>query len=150
MALQKEARLLFVSCGFNCSTSLYTVRNLCLRSSVNFWIEMEVPSRTACINESQCHSPWKASKTWAVQQEGPFEPNVQARKPANMHQCPGEDEHVQNEVQALLSCQDHRGFELRILPASTICEDFSTAWPCLLLQAGQWPTCLYFPFSVEH
>ena len=28
-------------------------------------------------------------------------------------QCPGEDEHVQNEVHALLSCQDHRVCELR-------------------------------------
>ena len=28
-------------------------------------------------------------------------------------QCPGEDEHVQNEVHALLICQDHRVCELR-------------------------------------
>jgi hypothetical protein len=28
-------------------------------------------------------------------------------------QCPGDDEHVQNEVHALLSCQDHRVCELR-------------------------------------
>ena len=28
-------------------------------------------------------------------------------------QCPGEDEHVQNEVHALLFCQDHRVCELR-------------------------------------
>jgi len=28
-------------------------------------------------------------------------------------QCPGEDEHVQNEVHALLCCQDHRVCELR-------------------------------------
>ena len=28
-------------------------------------------------------------------------------------QCPGEDEHVQNEVHALLLCQDHRVCELR-------------------------------------
>ena len=28
-------------------------------------------------------------------------------------QCPGEDEHVQNEVHDLLFCQDHRVFELR-------------------------------------
>ena len=28
-------------------------------------------------------------------------------------QCPGEDEHVQNEVHALLNCQDHRVCELR-------------------------------------
>ena len=28
-------------------------------------------------------------------------------------QCPGEDEHVQNEVHALFLCQDHRGCELR-------------------------------------
>ena len=30
-------------------------------------------------------------------------------------QCPGEDEHVQNEVHALLFCQDHRVCELRKL-----------------------------------
>ena len=28
-------------------------------------------------------------------------------------QCPGDDEHVQNEVHALLFCQDHRVCELR-------------------------------------
>ena len=28
-------------------------------------------------------------------------------------QCPGEDEHVQNEVHALLFCQDHQVYELR-------------------------------------
>ena len=34
-------------------------------------------------------------------------------------QCPGEDEHVQNEVHALLICQDHRGAmyeHLRVVP----------------------------------
>jgi len=30
-----------------------------------------------------------------------------------LDQCPGEDEHVQNEVHALLICQDHRVCELR-------------------------------------
>ena len=29
------------------------------------------------------------------------------------HQCPGEGEHVQNEVHALLFCQDHQVCELR-------------------------------------
>ena len=29
--------------------------------------------------------------------------------------CPGEDEHVQNEVHALLICQDHRVCELKTL-----------------------------------
>jgi hypothetical protein len=56
-----------VSCGFNPSTSLHTVHNLCLRSSVKSWIEMEAPFRTACTNESQCRNPWKSSKTWTVQ-----------------------------------------------------------------------------------
>ena len=52
-------------------------------------------------------------------------------------QCPGEDEHVQNEVHALLICQDHRVFELRkqfsflFLP---FFEDFSAAQPFLLQQ----------------
>ena len=36
---------------------------------INFWIEMEVPCRTACTNESRRRDLWKASKT-AVQQEG--------------------------------------------------------------------------------
>ena len=57
------ANSLFVSCGFNPSTSLHTVRNLCLRSPVNSWIEMEVPCHTACINKSHRRNPWKASRT---------------------------------------------------------------------------------------
>jgi len=36
-------------------------------------------------------------------------------------QCPGEDEHVQNEVHALLICQDHRVCELRKHFSSPFC-----------------------------
>ena len=54
-------------------------------------------------------------------------------------QCPGEDEQVQNEVQALLFCQDHRVCELR-KHFSFLCtpffEDFSAARPCLLQQVN--------------
>ena len=57
------ANLLYVSCGLNPSTSLHTVCNLCLRSSVKSWIEMEVPCRTACTNESRRRNSWKASRT---------------------------------------------------------------------------------------
>ena len=45
-------------------------------------------------------------------------------------QCPGEDEHVQNEVHALLICQDHRVCELRKLFSflfTPFFEDFSAA-----------------------
>ena len=54
-------------------------------------------------------------------------------------QCPGEDEHVQNEVHALLFCQDHRVCELRkyfpflFLP---FFEDFPAAQPFLLQQVN--------------
>ena len=54
-------------------------------------------------------------------------------------QCPGEDELVQNEVHALLFCQDHRVCELRkhlsflFTPFS---EDFSAAQPFLLQQVN--------------
>ena len=51
-------------------------------------------------------------------------------------QCPGEDEHVQNEVHALLICQDHRVVcELRKLFSflfTPFFEDFSAAQPFLL------------------
>jgi hypothetical protein len=43
--------------------ALHTVCNLCLKSSVSSWKEMEVPCRTASTNESQRRNPWKASKT---------------------------------------------------------------------------------------
>ena len=54
-------------------------------------------------------------------------------------QCPGEDEHVQNEVHALLICQDHRVCELRkhfSFLFSPFFEDFSAAQPFLLLQVN--------------
>ena len=48
--------------------------------------------------------------------------------------CPGEGEHVQNEVHALLFCQDHRVCELRkhFCSVYTFFEDFSAAPPFLL------------------
>ena len=52
-------------------------------------------------------------------------------------QCPGEDEHVQNEVHALLFCQDHRVRELRkhfFFLFTPFYEDFSAAQPFLLQQ----------------
>jgi len=52
-------------------------------------------------------------------------------------QCPGEDEHVQNEVHALFICQDHRVCELRkhfSFLFSPFFEDFSAAQPFLLQQ----------------
>ena len=52
-------------------------------------------------------------------------------------QCPGEDEHVQNEVHALLFCQDHRVCELVkhfSLLFSPLFEVFSAAQPFLLRQ----------------
>ena len=48
-------------------------------------------------------------------------------------QCPGEDEHVQNEVHALIICQDHQVCELRFTPCF---EDFSAAQPFLLQQVN--------------
>jgi hypothetical protein len=54
-------------------------------------------------------------------------------------QCPGEDEHVQNEVHALLICQDHRLCELRkhfSFLFSPFFEDFSAAQPFLLQQVN--------------
>ena len=46
---------------------------------------------------------------------------------------PGEDEHVQNEVHALLICQDHQVCELRnSFLFSPFFEDFSAAQPFLL------------------
>ena len=54
-------------------------------------------------------------------------------------QCPGEDEHVQNEVHALLFCQDHRVCELRkhfLFLFTPLFEDFSAAQPFLLQQVN--------------
>ena len=54
-------------------------------------------------------------------------------------QCPGEDEHVQNEVHALLICQDHRVCELRkhfSFLFSPFFEDFSAAQPFSLQQVN--------------
>jgi hypothetical protein len=54
-------------------------------------------------------------------------------------QCPGEDEHVQNEVHALLICQDHRVCELRkhfSFLFTPFFEDFSAAQPFLLQQVN--------------
>jgi len=52
-------------------------------------------------------------------------------------QCPGKDEHVQNEVHALLFCQDHRVRELRKHPflSTPFFEDFSGS-PYLLQQVS--------------
>ena len=52
-------------------------------------------------------------------------------------QCPGEDEHVQNEVHALLICQDHRVRELRkhfSFLFTPFFEDFPPAVQPFLLQ----------------
>ena len=57
-------------------------------------------------------------------------------------QCPGEDEHVQNEVHALLFCQDHRVCELRKhfpFLFAPFFEDFSAAQPFLLQQVNNQP-----------
>ena len=54
-------------------------------------------------------------------------------------QCPGEDEHVQNEVHALLICRDHRVCELRkhfSFLFTPLFEDFSAAQPFLLQQVN--------------
>jgi len=54
-------------------------------------------------------------------------------------QCPGEDEHVQNEVHALLICQDHRVCELRkhfSFLFTTFFEGSSAAQPFLLQQVN--------------
>ena len=54
-------------------------------------------------------------------------------------QCPGEDEHVQNEVHAILIFQDHRDCELRkhfSLQLTPFFEDFSAAQPFLLQQVN--------------
>ena len=55
------------------------------------------------------------------------------------NQCPGEDEHVQNEVHALLICQDHRVCELRkhfSFLFTPFFEYFSAAQPFLLQQVN--------------
>jgi len=54
-------------------------------------------------------------------------------------QCPGEDEHVQNEVHALLICQDHRVCELRkhfSFLFTPFFEEYSAAQPFLLQQVN--------------
>ena len=54
-------------------------------------------------------------------------------------QCPGEDEHVQNELHALLLCQDHRVCELRkhfSFLFTPFFEDCSAAQPFLLQQVN--------------
>jgi len=58
---------------------------------------------------------------------------------SSSYQCPGEDEHVQNEVHALLICHDHRVCELRkhfSFLFSPFFEDFSAAQPFLLQQVN--------------
>jgi hypothetical protein len=53
--------------------------------------------------------------------------------------CPGEDEHAQNEVHALLFCQDHRVYELRkhfSFLLTPFFEDFSAARPFVLQQVN--------------
>jgi len=68
-------------------------------------------------------------------------------------ECPGEDEHVQNELHALLFCQeDHRVCELRThfsFQFTPFFEDFSAAQPFLMQQVNKQPTCSWFPFSAE-
>ena len=59
-------------------------------------------------------------------------------------QCPGEDEHVQNELHALLFCQDHRACELwknYSFLFTPFFEDFSAAQPFLLQQNNR--LCLF-------
>ena len=54
-------------------------------------------------------------------------------------QCPGEDEHVQNEVHAILLCQDHRVGELRnhfSFLFTPFFKDISTVRPFLLQQVN--------------
>ena len=53
-----------------------------------------------------------------------------------------QDEHVQNEVRALLLCQDHRVCELRKLPPPvyTFFGGFFSS-PSLFAATGQQPTC---------
>ena len=67
-------------------------------------------------------------------------------------QCPGEDEHVQNEVHALLICQDHRVCELSeetlFLPFYTFFGGLFSS-PTLFAATGQQPTFSWFPFSAE-
>ena len=68
-------------------------------------------------------------------------------------QCPGEDEHVQNKVHALLFCQDHRVCELRkqfSFLLTPFFEDCSAAQPFLFVATGQQPTCSWLPFLAEH
>jgi len=59
-------------------------------------------------------------------------------------QCPGEDEHAQNEVHALLFCQDYWVCEprkhLSFLFTTFFCGLFSS--PTVFAATGQQPTCL--------
>jgi len=72
-------------------------------------------------------------------------------------QCPGEDEHVQNEVHALLICQDHRVCELRkhfSFLFTPFFDDFSAAKPFLLQQVNLFmisflSRTIYFLFRSE-
>ena len=67
-------------------------------------------------------------------------------------QYPGKDEHIQNEVHALLFCQDHRVCELRkqfSFLFTPIFETISAAQATLFAATGQQPTSSWFPFSAE-
>ena len=72
-------------------------------------------------------------------------------------QCPGEDEHVQNEVHALLFCQEHRVCELRKHSSflfTPFFDDFSAAKPFLLQQVNLFmisflSRTIYFLFRSE-
>jgi hypothetical protein len=64
-------------------------------------------------------------------------------------QCLGEEEHVQNEVHAVLFCQDHQDRELRkyfSIFLTPVFEDFSTARPYMLRQVNN----RLVPFPAEH
>ena len=60
--------------------------------------------------------------------------------------CPGEDEHVQNEVHVLLFCLDHRVCELRKHFYVYACFWGLFSGPTLFAATGQRPTCSLFPF----
>jgi len=63
-------------------------------------------------------------------------------------QCPGEDEHVQNEVHALFICQDLWAEETLFLPVDTFFWGLFSS-PTIFAATGQQPTCSWFPFSAE-
>ena len=63
-------------------------------------------------------------------------------------QCPGEDEHVQNEVHAILLCQDHRVGELRnhfSFLFTPFFKDISTVRPFLLQQVNHQLVHIFLP-----